>query len=158
MNRQLFNSSEKWAALYVRLSRDDENEGDSNSIAHQIEILTKYVKDHGITSYKVYKDDGYSGTSFKRPGFQEMLADIEAGLCTHRRTALLRFPPAASSCLSPLRRKRKRHLALWPGAFSCAWRVYPSGLSCCASGAGPFSASSGSIKSSMWHSRAWATL
>ena len=66
MNRQLFNSSEKWAALYVRLSRDDENEGDSNSIAHQIEILTKYVKDYGITSYKVYKDDGYSGTSFKR--------------------------------------------------------------------------------------------
>lgn len=72
--------AEKWTALYVRLSRDDENEGDSNSIAHQIEILTKYAKDHGITSYKVYKDDGYSGTSFKRPGFQEMMADIEAGL------------------------------------------------------------------------------
>ena len=77
MNRQ---SNEKWVALYVRLSRDDENEGDSNSIAHQIEILTKYAKDHGITNYKVYKDDGYSGTSFKRPGFQEMMADIEAGL------------------------------------------------------------------------------
>ena len=45
MNRQLTN--EKWAALYVRLSRDDENEGDSNSIAHQIEILTKYCKDRG---------------------------------------------------------------------------------------------------------------
>ncbi len=71
---------EKWVALYVRLSRDDENEGDSNSIAHQIEILTKYARDHGITNYKIYKDDGYSGTSFKRPGFQEMLADIEAGL------------------------------------------------------------------------------
>lgn len=74
------NLIEKWVALYVRLSRDDENEGDSNSIAHQIEILTKYAKDHGITHYKIYKDDGYSGTSFKRPGFQEMLADIEAGL------------------------------------------------------------------------------
>ena len=71
---------EKWVALYVRLSRDDENEGDSNSIAHQIEILTKYARDHGITNYKIYKDDGYSGTSFKRPGFQEMLTDIEAGL------------------------------------------------------------------------------
>ena len=70
---------EKWAALYVRLSRDDENEGDSNSIAHQIEILTKYARDHGISNYKIYKDDGYSGTSFKRPGFQEMLGDIEAG-------------------------------------------------------------------------------
>lgn len=77
MNRQ---SNEKWVALYVRLSRDDENEGDSNSIAHQIEILTKYAKDHGIINYKVYKDDGYSGTSFKRPGFQEMMADIESGL------------------------------------------------------------------------------
>ena len=59
---------EKWVALYVRLSRDDENEGDSNSIAHQIEILTRYAKEHGITNYKIYKDDGYSGTNFKRPG------------------------------------------------------------------------------------------
>lgn len=48
--------AEKWTALYVRLSRDDENEGDSNSIAHQIEILTKYCKDHGITQHKIYKD------------------------------------------------------------------------------------------------------
>ena len=47
---------EKWVALYVRLSRDDENEGDSNSIAHQIEILTKYARDHGIANYKIYKD------------------------------------------------------------------------------------------------------
>ena len=78
MNRQSI--IEKLIALYVRLSRDDENEGDSNSIAHQIEILIKYCRDHGITNYKIYKDDGYSGTSFNRPGFQEMLADIEAGL------------------------------------------------------------------------------
>ncbi len=73
MNRQL----EQWTSLYVRLSRDDENKGDSNSISHQIEILTKYCKDHGITNYKIYKDDGYSGTNFNRPGFKEMLADIE---------------------------------------------------------------------------------
>ena len=72
--------AEKWAALYVRLSRGDENEGDSNSIAHQIEILTKYCKDHGITQHKIYKDDGFSGTNFNRPGFKEMLSDIEAGL------------------------------------------------------------------------------
>ena len=80
MDRQSGNLVKRWTALYVRLSRDDENEGDSNSIAHQIEILTKYAKENGITSYKVYKDDGYSGTSFKRPGFQEMMTDIEAGL------------------------------------------------------------------------------
>ena len=42
--------------------------------------MTRYAKDNGITNYKIYKDDGYSGTNFKRPGFQEMLADIEAGL------------------------------------------------------------------------------
>ena len=78
MNRQ--SNMEKLAALYVRLSRDDENEGDSNSIAHQVEILTKYCRDHDILNYKIFKDDGFSGTSFRRSGFQEMLADIEAGL------------------------------------------------------------------------------
>lgn len=80
MDRQYNNQGEKWAALYVRLSRDDENEGDSNSIQHQIEIITKYCDNHGIFRYKVYKDDGFSGTSFKRPGFLEMMGDIEAGL------------------------------------------------------------------------------
>ena len=64
MNRQYNNQGEKWAALYVRLSRSDENEGDSNSIQHQIEIIEKYCGNHGISRYKVYKDDGFSGTSF----------------------------------------------------------------------------------------------
>ena len=49
-------------------------------ISSQIEILTRYAKEHGITNYKIYKDDGYSGTNFNRPGFLEMLADIEAGM------------------------------------------------------------------------------
>ena len=80
MNRQYNNQGEKWTALYVRLSRDDENEGDSNSIQHQIEILTKYCKDHDISRYQIYKDDGFSGTNFKRPGFLDMIGDIEAGL------------------------------------------------------------------------------
>ena len=71
---------EKWVALYVRLSRDDDNEGDSNSISHQVEILTKYAKEHGIENFKIYKDDGFSGTNFNRPGFQEMMSDIESGL------------------------------------------------------------------------------
>ena len=80
MNRQYNNQGEKWAALYVRLSRDDENDGDSNSIQHQIKIIEKYCENHSISHYKVYKDDGFSGTSFKRPGFLEMMGDIEAGL------------------------------------------------------------------------------
>ena len=75
MNRQ----SDKITALYCRLSRDDDNEGDSNSIAHQKQILEKYARDHGYTNFKFYVDDGISGTTFNRPGFQEMLADIEAG-------------------------------------------------------------------------------
>lgn len=73
---------EKWAALYVRLSCDDDNKGDSNSISHQVEILTKYAETHEISNFKIYKDDGYSGTNFNRPGFQEMLSDIEAGNIT----------------------------------------------------------------------------
>ena len=72
--------AEKWTALYVRLSRDDENEGDSNSIAHQIELLTKNCKDHGIIQHRIYKDDGFSGTNFNRPGFKKMFSDIEAGI------------------------------------------------------------------------------
>ena len=59
---------EKWVALYVRLSRDDENEGDSNSIAHQIEILTRYAKEHGITNYKIYKEKSVIvGIKSRRP-------------------------------------------------------------------------------------------
>ena len=79
MYRQSIAELNKWVALYVRLSRDDDNAGDSNSIANQIKILEKYAKEHNITNCKIYKDDGYSGTNFNRPGFQEMLLDIENG-------------------------------------------------------------------------------
>ena len=48
-------------------------------ISFQKQILERYAKEHGITRYKFYVDDGISGTTFNRPGFQEMLADIEAG-------------------------------------------------------------------------------
>lgn len=71
--------TEPWAAFYCRLSQDDGLDGESNSIQHQKQILERYAKDHGITRYKFYVDDGISGTTFNRPGFQEMLADIEAG-------------------------------------------------------------------------------
>lgn len=75
MNRQ----SIKITALYCRLSRDDENEGDSDSIQHQKFMLEKYAREHGHLPYRFFVDDGYSGTSFNRPGFQEMLGEIEAG-------------------------------------------------------------------------------
>lgn len=66
-------------ALYERLSRDDELQGESNSISNQKKYLEDYAKSNGFGNIRHYTDDGYSGTNFKRPGFQEMLTDIEAG-------------------------------------------------------------------------------
>jgi site-specific DNA recombinase len=66
-------------ALYCRLSRDDELQGDSNSIVNQKKILKKYTEENSFRNYKFYVDDGISGTTFDRPGFNQMLEDIEAG-------------------------------------------------------------------------------
>ena len=73
-------STEAVTALYCRLSRDDELQGDSNSIINQKKILQKYALDHGWKNIRFYIDDGISGTTFNRPGFQKMIADIEAGI------------------------------------------------------------------------------
>ena len=66
-------------ALYPRLSHEDELQGESNSISNQKRILEAYAKQNGFTNLRWYTDDGYSGANFQRPGFQAMLADIEAG-------------------------------------------------------------------------------
>ena len=66
-------------ALYCRLSRDDGMEGDSNSIANQKRLLSKYAKENGFANTKYYVDDGYTGTNFNRPDFQKMLDDMEMG-------------------------------------------------------------------------------
>ena len=66
-------------ALYCRLSRDDGAEGESNSIANQKKLLAKYAKEHGFINTKFYVDDGFTGTNFNRPGFQQMLEDMEMG-------------------------------------------------------------------------------
>lgn len=65
-------------AIYCRLSRDD-GDGESMSIGNQREMLTKYARDNGFFVYKVYVDDGFSGTNFERPQFKEMISDIEDG-------------------------------------------------------------------------------
>ena len=67
-------------ALYPRLSHEDELAGESNSISNQKRILETYARQNGFSNLKWYTDDGYSGANFQRPGFQAMLADIEAGL------------------------------------------------------------------------------
>lgn len=72
-------TGEKITALYCRLSQEDALQGDSNSIQNQRSILESYAVDRGLKNIEFYVDDGYSGTSFQRPGFQRMLADVEAG-------------------------------------------------------------------------------
>ena len=66
-------------ALYMRLSRDDENYGDSVSIETQRTILRQYADEHSLHVFSEYVDDGWSGTNFERPGFQRMMEDVEAG-------------------------------------------------------------------------------
>ena len=66
-------------ALYCRLSRDDDLEGDSNSIKNQKAILGKYAQDRGFSHPAYYVDDGYSGTNFNRPDFQRLIGDVNDG-------------------------------------------------------------------------------
>ena len=72
-------NQEKITALYCRLSQEDENKGDSDSIVNQEAILTRYAQDNGFKNIRVFKDDGYSGVTFNRPDFQEMLKLMEEG-------------------------------------------------------------------------------
>jgi len=75
-NRQ---TDTKITALLSRLSRDNELQGESNSITNQKQILENYAKQHGFTHFEHYSDDGYSGTNFNRPEWKRLIADIEAG-------------------------------------------------------------------------------
>ena len=81
-NRQSLTStllSSKITALYCRLSRDDELQGDSNSIRNQKAILQKYADDNGFTNTQFFVDDGYSGTNFNRPDWTRLMALVEDG-------------------------------------------------------------------------------
>lgn len=65
-------------ALYERLSRDDDGDGDSNSIVHQKQMLEAYAKEHGFVNLRHYTDDGWSGASFDRPAWNELVAGVKA--------------------------------------------------------------------------------
>lgn len=71
--------TEKITALYERLSRDDEQIGDSNSIVNQKAMLESYAAQRGFTNISHYTDDGWSGANFERPSWKQLVADIEAG-------------------------------------------------------------------------------
>lgn len=67
-------------AIYIRLSREDGDKEESDSVGNQRKLLTEYVaKKEDFILYDIYVDDGYSGTNFNRPSFQKMIADIEDG-------------------------------------------------------------------------------
>ena len=80
-NRQptITKNDSKITALYCRLSRDDELQGDSNSIINQRAILQKYADDNGFGNTMVFVDDGYSGTNFDRPDWQRLISLAEDG-------------------------------------------------------------------------------
>ena len=69
---------ERITALYLRLSRDDDLEGESNSISNQKTLLMNYAKQHKFKNIRVFTDDGVSGVTMNRSGFQELLALVEA--------------------------------------------------------------------------------
>ena len=83
---EMLRATDKITALYCRLSVEDlkedkkgGKEDESNSIQNQKMILLQYAKEHRFPNPTFFVDDGYSGTNFDRPGFQAMLAEIEAG-------------------------------------------------------------------------------
>ena len=78
-NRQSYNAGEKITALYCRLSRDDELQGDSNSIINQKAILQKYADDNGFRNTSLFVDDGYSGTTFDRPDWNRLMGLVDEG-------------------------------------------------------------------------------
>ena len=78
MYLEISNPMDYHAALYIRLSKEDENEGPSQSVQNQESLLREFVQQHRVSVYDTYVDDGWSGTNFDRPSFQRMIADIEA--------------------------------------------------------------------------------
>ena len=78
MYLEISNPMDYHAALYIRLSKEDESEGPSQSVQNQESLLREFVQQHRLSVYDTYVDDGWSGTSFDRPDFQRMVADIEA--------------------------------------------------------------------------------
>ena len=78
MYLEISNPMDYHAALYIRLSKEDESEGPSESVNNQQSLLNEFVQQHRLSVYDTYIDDGWSGTNFDRPNFQRMITDIEA--------------------------------------------------------------------------------
>lgn len=77
MNIGISNPMNYHVVLYIRLSKEDESEGPSQSVTNQKSLLDEFVKRNCLTVFDIYIDDGWSGTNFNRPDFQRMIRDIE---------------------------------------------------------------------------------
>ncbi len=78
MNLEISNPMDYHVALYIRLSKEDEHDGPSQSVQNQESLLRAFVQQHHLQVVDTYIDDGWSGTNFERPDFQRMIGDIEA--------------------------------------------------------------------------------
>lgn len=75
---EISNPMDYHVALYIRLSKEDESEGPSQSVTNQQSLLNEFARQHRLSVFDTYIDDGFSGTSFDRPAFRRMIEDIEA--------------------------------------------------------------------------------
>ena len=80
VKEDVMTDQQKITILYCRLSNEDSQDGESNSIQNQRELLTRYARDHGYTNLKVLVDDGYTGTNFQHPGVQKGFELVKQGL------------------------------------------------------------------------------
>lgn len=115
-------SKRKITALYERLSRDDDQQGESNSIANQKKLLESYAAQHGFPNPVHFTDDGISGTRFDRPGFMALMKDVEAGnvayLCIKDMSRLGRDYLKVGQIMEMLRQKNVRLIAVNDGVDS----------------------------------------
>lgn len=115
-------SKRKITALYERLSRDDDQQGESNSIANQKKLLESYAAQHGFQNIVHFTDDGISGTRFDRPGFLDMMKQVESGnveyLCIKDMSRLGRDYLKVGQIMEILRQKGVRLIAVNDGVDS----------------------------------------
>ena len=114
--------NEKITALYERLSRDDDQQGDSNSIVNQKKLLEDYAAQHNFPNPTHFTDDGISGTCFDRPGFLAMMKEVEAGnveyLCIKDMSRLGRDYLKVGQIMEILRQRGVRLIAINDGVDS----------------------------------------
>ena len=115
-------SKRKITALYERLSRDDDQQGESNSIANQKKLLESYASQHGFPNPVHFTDDGISGTRFDRPGFMALMKEVEAGnveyLCLKDMSRMGRDYLKVGQIMEILRQKGVRLIAVNDGVDS----------------------------------------